>query len=632
MLKFLSESKSALEAKSTTSKSNSRELEAIVSALDKSQAIIQFKPDGTIITANENFLGAMGYSLEEVVGQKHSMFVEPEYKNSSEYKEFWEALARGDFQAAEYKRLGKGGKEIWIQASYNPIFDKSGQVVKVVKLATDITERVLQTADYEGQINAVNKSQAVISFNLDGTIIDANENFLGAMGYSIDEIKGEHHQKFVEPDYAASSAYKDFWAALARGEFQAGEYKRLGKGGKEIWIQASYNPIFDPDGKPFKVVKYATDITESILQNADYRGQIAAVNKSQAVISFNLDGTIIDANENFLDAMGYSIEEIRGEHHRKFVEPAYAASEEYTEFWASLGRGEYQSAEYKRLAKGGREVWIQASYNPILDPDGNPFKVVKYATDVTEQVLARQEADRVGKIVDENLEKILSSVGEANQQTSSAVSSSGNALQTVQSVAAAAEEFQSSAQEISRSMTASKSEVEKANEEADNADVSTKELTTAAQEMTSIIEVIQGIAAQINLLALNATIESARAGEAGKGFAVVATEVKSLASQVANATDQISNEINGMQSISDNVVNNLGSIKAAIVAVESSVTSVAGAVEEQTATTKEITVSMQSASTAVSEINDNLSSISGAVNDANGFAEEGIELYRSLNQ
>ncbi|WP_420854618.1 methyl-accepting chemotaxis protein [Sneathiella marina] len=603
----------------------------MLAALDKSQAIIHFSNEGTILDANENFLNAMGYSLEEIVGNKHSMFVAPEEADSVDYANFWAALGRGEFQAAEYKRFDKSGNEIWIQASYNPILDKSGTVSRVVKFATDITAQKIQNADYEGQIDAVNKSQAVISFKLDGTIIDANDNFLGAVGYSIDEIRGEHHRKFVEPAYGESAEYAEFWASLGRGEFQAAEYKRIGKGGKEIWIQASYNPIFDPSGKPVKVVKYATDITARVLQNADFQGQIDAVNKSQAVISFKLDGTIIDANDNFLGAVGYSIDEIRGEHHRKFVEPTYGESAEYAEFWASLGRGEFQAAEYKRIGKGGKEIWIQASYNPIFDPSGKPFKVVKYATDVTAQVIARHEGERVGKIVDENLDKILSSVGDANLQTNSAVTASGNALQTVQSVAAAAEEFQSSAQEISRSMTASKTEVNKANQEASNADNSTKELATAAQAMSNIIEVIQGIAAQINLLALNATIESARAGEAGKGFAVVATEVKSLASQVANATDQIATEISGMQSISDNVVDNLTSIRNAIVAVESSVTSVAGAVEEQTATTKEITVSMQSAATAVSEINESLSSISGAVEDANKYAEEGTDLYRSMN-
>ena len=630
MFKFSQNRNASRSPDGNKRKLSSQDASAMFEALNKSQATIQFEPDGTILDANENFLNTIGYSLDEIVGQKHKMFVEAEYEKSADYSNFWDSLCAGTFQSGEYKRIGKGGKEIWLQASYNPILNRSGKVVEIVKFATDITEGTLQNADYQGQIDAVNKSQAVISFELDGTIIDANQNFLDTLGYQLSEIRGEHHRKFVESSYAQSAEYKEFWAALGRGEFQAAEYKRIGKGGKEIWIQASYNPIFDPSGKPFKIVKYATDITERVLQNADFQGQIDAVNKSQAVISFELDGTIIDANQNFLDTLGYQLSEIRGEHHRKFVESSYAQSAEYKEFWAALGRGEFQAAEYKRIGKGGKEVWIQASYNPIFDPSGKPFKVVKYATDITEQILARQEADRIGKIVDENLEKILTSVGDANKETTNAAANSTQALQTVQSVAAAAEEFQASVLEISRSMNASKAEVDKANEEAINADKSTMELTNAAQSMSNIIQVIQDIAGQINLLALNATIESARAGEAGKGFAVVATEVKSLANQVANATGQISEEIGSMQSISSNVVDNLNSIKTAITAVESSVTAVAGAVEEQTATSQEITVSMQTAAVAVEDINKNLNSISSAVEDANKYAQEGTELYRSL--
>ncbi len=606
------------------------EMQFILSALDRSQAVIHFTKDGTILSANDNFLNAMGYSLHEIKGKHHSMFVMPDYKNSSEYKEFWAKLGRGEFQAAEYKRLGKNGKEIWIQASYNPILDKNGRVVKIVKYATDITEQTLKAADYRGQIKAVNRVQAVIEFELDGTIRFANENFLGAVGYSLAEIQGQHHSMFAPGNYADTQEYKTFWRELAEGKFKAGQYKRVGKGGKEIWIEASYNPIFNPDGKPFKVVKYATDITETTLRNSDYSGQIEAIQKAQAVISFELDGTIIEANDNFLGAVGYRLDEIKGQHHRMFVERDYGASSEYKQFWEALGRGEYQTAEYKRVGKGGKEIWIQASYNPIFDPEGKPFKVVKYATDITDQILAREEAGRVGELVDQNLEKIMSAVQDATAQASSASSASQQTTQTVQSVAAATEEFQSSSQEIARSMEASRSDVSKASEEANNADQSAQQLTSAASSMSNIVEVIQDIAAQINLLALNATIESARAGEAGRGFAVVASEVKSLANQVASATAQISTEISGMQDISNNVVSRLESIKGAVVSVESSVTSVASAVEEQVATTREITTSMQSASIAVDDINTSLGSISQAVGNASTFAEEGTELYRSI--
>ncbi len=486
------------------------------------------------------------------------------------------------------------------------------------------------TGEMEFMLAALDKSQAVIQFKTDGTIIMANENFLDAMGYTLQEVQGQHHSMFVEPGYEKSADYQAFWESLRRGEYQAAEYKRVGKGGREIWIQASYNPILNKNGKVLKIVKYATDITAQTLQAADFRGQIDAIHKSQAVISFDLDGTIIDANQNFLGAIGYSLEEIVGKHHRMFVEPAYAKSREYQAFWESFGRGEYQAAEYKRIAKGGREIWIQASYNPIFDPSGKPIRVVKYATDITAQVLAREEAARVGKLVDENLDKIVGAVGGASEQSTAALHASADTLQTVQTVAAAAEEFQSSVQEISQSMNVSRTEVKKAMEEAQAADESTQQLSSAAQEMNSIVEVIQAIASQINLLALNATIEAARAGEAGKGFAVVASEVKNLATQVAKATENISTEINGMQSISGDVVERLNRIKSAIEEVEGSVSGVAGAVEEQTATTREISVGMQTASAAVSEVNTTLDSISEAVRNATMHAEEGTSLYRSL--
>jgi len=372
-----------------------------VEAIGRSQAVIEFNMDGTIINANENFLGAMGYTLDEVRGQHHKMFAEPEFAASAEYRQFWEALGRGEYQADEFKRLGKGGKEVWIQASYNPILDLNGEPYKVVKFASDITAEKLRNADFEGQVEAISKSQAVIEFNMDGTIITANGNFLGAMGYALNEVQGQHHKMFAEPEFAASPAYQQFWQALGRGEYQAGEYKRLGKGGKEVWIQASYNPILDPSGQPFKVVKYATDITAEKLRNADFEGQVEAIGKSQAVIEFNMDGTIINANENFLGVMGYTLDEVRGQHHSMFAEPEFAASAEYRQFWEALGRGEYQADEFKRLGKGGKVVWIQASYNPILDPNGKPFKVVKYATDTTAQALAREETAKMLQMLDQ---------------------------------------------------------------------------------------------------------------------------------------------------------------------------------------------------------------------------------------
>src|SRR5215475_1302170 len=267
-------------------RNNSRARDALAQAdaISKSQAVIEFNLDGTIVTANQNFLSAMGYTLPEIAGKHHSMFVEPALRESAEYREFWERLRRGEHQSAEYKRLGKGGKEIWIEASYNPVRDHAGKPVGVIKFATDITAKKMRSLADAGKIAAVDRAKAVIEFKLDGTIVTANANFLGAMGYSLAEIQGKHHSMFMPPADRDSAVYREFWAALNRGEYQAGEYKRVGKGGKEVWILASYNPLMDETGKCFGVVKFATDVSAQKLRNADLAGQIEAIGKSQAVI------------------------------------------------------------------------------------------------------------------------------------------------------------------------------------------------------------------------------------------------------------------------------------------------------------------------------------------------------------
>ena len=485
------------------------------------------------------------------------------------------------------------------------------------------------SADALAQLNAISRSQAVIEFNLDGTIISANENFLFAMGYKLEEITGNHHRLFVDAAYAASPEYVRFWNALARGEYQSGEFKRFGKGGREVWIQASYNPVLDAKGRPYKVIKFATDITKEKQQYADFMGQIEAISKSQAVIEFKMDGTILRANENFLSTLGYSLSEIAGKHHSMFVDPEEAGNIRYRQFWESLGRGEYQAAEYRRLGKGGREVWIQASYNPILDQNGKPFKVVKYATDITEQVKMRNRNERIKNIITENINDIQKAVGEASLQSTNAARSSVETSSTVQSIAAGAEELNSSVEEIAQSMAISKVSVDAAYDQTLAADRATQLLSNAAQAMGGIVDLIQTIASQINLLALNATIESARAGDAGKGFAVVANEVKNLAMQTTTATEQIGKEIDNMQGISGEVVKSLNVIKDSIDEVRKNVTGVASAVSEQSAVTQEMSSNMQSAAMAVTNISSSLNEIARAADTARESSEK---IYETVQQ
>ncbi|EHQ99841.1 methyl-accepting chemotaxis protein [Bradyrhizobium sp. WSM471] len=537
--------------------------QAQIEAIGRSQAMIEFNLDGTIITANKNFLDALGYRLDEIQGKHHSMFVPADQRDGAEYKAFWGALNRGEYQAREFKRIAKGGREVWIEASYNPVLDGNGKTVMVAKIATDITAKKIRSMADASKIAAISRAQAVIEFKLDGTIVTANENFCKALGYSLAEIEGKHHRLFVPQSEHDGSAYRELWAKLNRGEYQSGEYKRIGKGGREVWILASYNPLLDENGKPFGVVKFATDVTAEKLKTADLAGQIAAIDKAQAVIEFNMDGTIITANANFLGALGYSLAEIKGKHHSMFVEPSERDGNGYREFWAALNRGQYQAAEYKRIGKGGKEVYIQASYNPIMDLNGKPFKVVKYATDVTKQVLVRMGNERVRGMME--------------------------------SVAAGSEELNASVREISEAMTKSRDTAMSAVDQVAAADAQAQRLTEAALAMSGIVELINNITGQINLLALNATIESARAGEAGRGFAVVASEVKSLANQAKQATDKIGAEIGSLNGISGDVVTALASIKTAINNVSEYVTSTAAAIEEQSTVTNEMSTSMQRA-------------------------------------
>jgi len=235
--------------------------EGITAAISRSQAMIEFRLDGTILAANSNFCAAIGYDESEIVGRHHSMFAEPDYARGPEYRAFWEKLGRGEFDAGKYKRLGKGGREVWIQATYNPVLDENGRPVKVVKFASDITAAENAAHEQHSRVDAISRAQAVIEFKLDGTILSANENFLKVMGYEAAEIIGRHHSMFADPEFARSAEYRGLWERLNRGEFVADKFHRLGKGGKDIWIIASYNPLFDLNGRPYKVIKYATDIT-----------------------------------------------------------------------------------------------------------------------------------------------------------------------------------------------------------------------------------------------------------------------------------------------------------------------------------------------------------------------------------
>jgi methyl-accepting chemotaxis protein len=689
----------------------------LADAIGRSQAVIEFGLDGIILDANANFLTLLGYGLEELKGQHHSMMVEPTYRQSPDYRTFWEKLARGEQEAGQYKLVGKGNKEAWLQASYAPALDSHGKPVRIIavgldvtasaqkaaadeaelKLRTDImnTTSIVSYADLKGDIlsvndkfievskypkdeligrphnttrhpdmpkevfkemwatigrgrpfrgiiknrakdgtpyyvdavvapimgnngkpkgylgvryditeaelerhnmrglfAAINENYAYIEFDTSGNVITANPIFLGLMGYGLAEITGKHHRMFVEPSYSVTPAYAQFWSDLNAGKACSNVFKRITKEGKEVWIQAVYSPIKDEVGRVVKIVKIATDVTAARLSAADFEGQIAAIGKAQAVIEFGLDGKILTANENFCQTLGYSLAEIKGQHHSLFVEPAFRSTAEYRMFWDKLGRGEYDTGQYKRIAKGGREVWIQASYNPILDLNGKPFKVVKYATDITAQVKASEilqaavaqtkeivgaakENDlreripldgKTGEIADlcegvngllDTMSSMIGDIAETSQTLSTAAReiATGNTdlSQRTEEQAASLEETAASMEELTATVRQNAENAQQANKLASSAsDVAVKGgsvvaevvqtmdgITQASRKIADIIGVIDEIAFQTNILALNAAVEAARAGDQGRGFAVVAAEVRNLAQRSANAAKEI---------------------------------------------------------------------------------------------
>ncbi|WP_051960833.1 methyl-accepting chemotaxis protein [Devosia riboflavina] len=443
------------------------------------------------------------------------------------------------------------------------------------------------TRDLEAKCAAISRSQAVIEFTLEGKIITANENFLGATGYRLEEIAGKHHSMFCDPAFAGSEEYRNFWAELRRGSFQSGAYRRLAKGGREIWIQASYNPVMDKSGKPIKVIKFATDITEQVGVAADHAAQVAAISRVQAVIAFKLDGTVIEANQNFLATLGYRLEEIVGRHHSMFCDKDFAASADYRSFWQRLGAGEYISAEFQRFGKGGREVWIQASYNPIFDAAGKVVKVVKFATDISErkraegiialltQSLARMSHGDLGGRIDTSfigqyeqlrqafnqslsqLETIVGGLrttsGSLKTATAEILAGANDLSQRTTRQAATIEETSAAVEQLAGTVSENAKRAAAASEKAKNlAEDATKggavmgEATEAmaaieasSGKISNIIGLIDDIAFQTNLLALNASVEAARAGDAGKGFAVVAVEVRRLAQSAAQASADV---------------------------------------------------------------------------------------------
>ncbi|RXJ56165.1 methyl-accepting chemotaxis protein [Candidatus Marinarcus aquaticus] len=475
----------------------------------------------------------------------------------------------------------------------------------------------------EAKLHALDMNYAVISFSNSGTILDANQNFVEALGYdNKSEFVGQHHRIFCDKTYVNTQEYEEFWTSLNKGQTNTSEFRRIRKDGKSIYIQASYIPIKNSSGKVIKVVKFAQDITEKKLESLDYEGQLQAISKSQAVIEFNMDGTIITANDNFLNTLHYELKDVMGKHHQIFCENTYVNSNEYKEFWKKLNRGEFDSGEYLRLGKNGERVWIQATYNPIFDIDNKPFKVVKYATDITERKNLIFDIDKKVHTLTQSLDNL--STASTSMSKGAEVTMHGSQEITVsitqmnEAVSALSEKIEAMVSSIGSIASASSQGEKVAKEAQEQSQITTEAMTRLNNESEKIgdtINVITQIAFQTNILSLNAAVEAATAGEAGKGFAVVAQEVRNLATRSDEAAKQITAAIELIQSLVKDSLGSINKIDSTIAEITTMSGQISSSIEEQQ------NISNDLASTAL-ETSQGVNEITNTMKDVSNSAEE----------
>jgi methyl-accepting chemotaxis protein len=657
--------------------------QGIVDAITRSQAVIEFNQNGIIQTANENFLRTVGYNLDEIKGKHHSIFVAPEEASGAKYREFWEALNRGESQIGEFKRYTKSGKEIWIQGQYNAVLDLRGKTVRIVKTCVDITGEMARRREVALLSLVANETDnAVIITDANQKIEYVNPGFIKMTGYSSAEAIGKKPSDFLQGALTDKETKRQIREAINAGQPSYFEILNYTKTGEMYWVSLAINPIKGADGKVERFISIQANITETKKRALEASMRMEAVGRTNAVIEFDMNGKIIDANEIFLKVSGYTLEEIKGKHHSIFVGKEYAGSADYRQMWDALNRGENQVGEFKRFSKSGDEVWLNAAYNVILDLEGKPNKVVKFATDVTESVKSRIENEHGIKECDEILSgvangvltkrmegeyqgafkeikiavnatidklsnmvsEIIESARSVNEAASEISSGSVDLSQRTEQQASSLEETAASMEEITSTVKQNSTNATTANDLSrkaskvaadggkvvDEAVSAMDTIENSSKKISDIIGVIDEIAFQTNLLALNAAVEAARAGDAGKGFAVVASEVRSLAGRSASASKEIKTLISESASqvqTGASLVKQAGDTLRGIV---ESVQQVAGIVSEIATASQEQAVGIDEVNTAITQMDEVTQQNAALVEQNTAAAQSMVEQARAL--